>query len=168
MTKTILAALVGAMIAFGPTGAAMGSERDAVADGARKINLHGRQAMLVQRMAQTACLAAAGVEVEAQRTALADARERFDHTLRSLRTGDEAQGLLLPERDEEIMVQLNAVSRPWREYERAVEDAMAAPEITREQVAALAELTPPVLEGTERAADRATTVYVPAGIAFHV
>ena len=90
-------------------------------DGKRKINLSGRQRMLSQRMAKAACFVALDIDKADHVQMAADAHALFDRTLKSLRHGDDEQGLL-KEKNPKILSELQAVEVLWSDYGPAIEN----------------------------------------------
>ncbi len=95
------------------------AEITAAADGKRKINLAGRQRMLSQYMAKSACFIALGVDAKREEQELMLAHHLFDQTLSDLRTGSNIQEML-PERDPAILAALDVVVGHWKVYGPAV------------------------------------------------
>ncbi len=88
-------------------------------DGGRKTSLAGRQRMLLQDMAKSACFAVLGVDADAHIRNLATAQAAFDRTLKDLTQGSEAQHLL-PETDPEILAMLKRIASSWSRYSEAI------------------------------------------------
>ncbi len=84
-------------------------------DGGRKMNLSGRQRMLLQRMAKSACFTALGVDTDGHVRELLQAHADFDRTLKGLRDGSQADGLF-PETDPAVVKKLDAVASLWSLY----------------------------------------------------
>lgn len=93
-------------------------------DLALKIELASRQRMLSQRIAKNVCLIAAGIEAEAARTELVEAKTLFEASLDALIDGYPAFGLA-PETDPERRPQLDYVRRVWADTEPLAAEAVA-------------------------------------------
>ncbi|MBT9384233.1 type IV pili methyl-accepting chemotaxis transducer N-terminal domain-containing protein [Pseudooceanicola sp. CBS1P-1] len=89
-----------------------------------KINIAGRERMLVQRMAMLTCLAGTGVQSQSALARAAAASAQFDTVLTALRHGDPAQNLP-PETNPQIQEQLLEVQSLWDGYRAAVERYIA-------------------------------------------
>jgi len=109
-----LLAMVLACLIFAPPALALSDSDapDARASILHRIDLAGRQRMLSQRIAMSACLVHAGAE-PAVNAARADSAEAlFDRTQRGLRAGD-AELDLAPESQADVLEALTAVERLW-------------------------------------------------------
>lgn len=104
-----------------PTVRAQTSDPDvtAEADGKRKINLSGRQRMLSQYMAKSACFISLNVNKDVEEQELRLAHHLFDETLQDLRKGSGIQQML-PEGDPAILAALDVVKARWDAYGPAV------------------------------------------------
>ncbi|MDJ1009529.1 MAG: type IV pili methyl-accepting chemotaxis transducer N-terminal domain-containing protein, partial [Paracoccaceae bacterium] len=96
----------------------------AAEDGARKINVSGRQRMLTQRMAKAVCFYRLGIEPERHREMALAAHELYDRSLAALIDGDPDMGLL-PERNSRAEVQLRLAEELWADFGPAVKAALA-------------------------------------------
>ncbi|MEW6427497.1 MAG: methyl-accepting chemotaxis protein [Thermodesulfobacteriota bacterium] len=96
--------------------------------GARAINLAGRQRMLTQKMSKAAFALAALAESAGKEKILAelnDAAALFDRTLTGLLEGDGEQGLA-PAGSGEIAAKLKEVRELWTPFQRQIRTAAAA------------------------------------------
>ncbi|WP_428925123.1 type IV pili methyl-accepting chemotaxis transducer N-terminal domain-containing protein [Marinibacterium sp. SX1] len=121
---------------------------------ARMINIAGRQRMLTQRAAKEYCLIAAGIDVPAQRAALARTVALFDQSLNGLLEGDDDMGLLAAP-DEIIQLQLEYVRDLWmpvRSQLQRVIDGLPVNDIGLQTVAAN-------IDSVLKAADEAVWLY---------
>lgn len=125
MYRFVLAAAVAFAlpIALAPF-SALASQVSPAEDGARKVNISGRQRMLTQRMSKAVCFANLGVAVDMHRNMALSARDLFDRSLNGLMNGDAELGML-PERDANALLSLDAVRVMWSEFGPAVEASLA-------------------------------------------
>lgn len=115
-----LAAVPVALTTSWPWRAAVASDDiTAAEDGARKINLAGRQRMLSQYMAKAACFVKLGVDVPQHKQQMAEGHFLFDQCLEGLRDGSPLLGML-PEKNPKIREELQSADKLWAEYGRAV------------------------------------------------
>jgi nitrate/nitrite-specific signal transduction histidine kinase len=81
-------------------------------DGAVKINWAGRQRMLSQRLAMTACLAHIGVDAPRQTERMLATRDLFASALEALQRGGSSEQLR-EETDQDVLAALNDVAGQW-------------------------------------------------------
>lgn len=77
-----------------------------------RINIAGRERMLIQRVVKSACFSTMGIEREVYRGEMLEAQNMFEHSLLALQHGDPALGLS-PEKSPEILAQLEAIAMAW-------------------------------------------------------
>lgn len=89
-----------------------------------RINIAGRERMLIQRVVKSACFASLGIERARYRAALVDAEAQFEHALLALQNGDPALGLRA-ESAPEILAQLEEISMEWSRVSSLADDAIS-------------------------------------------
>lgn len=89
-----------------------------------RINLAGRQRMLVQRMAKSACMAHMGIARDDHLDALTGAMELFDKTHTQLVSGG-GDANLPPETNQAVLARLSTVSDYWERYQAELSDYIA-------------------------------------------
>jgi hypothetical protein len=126
MRSLIAVAILTGLIICGTDDLAFGSEPVTATNvGARKINLAGRQRMLVQRMGKSACFASQNVDVAMHRQELAESQDLFESTLKALKFGSAELGLA-PESDDGVLRQLQAVEQFWTSYDRVLRTMLSS------------------------------------------
>ena len=161
-----LAAAVAAALAV-PVGLSAGprAAETGIAEGARKIDLAGRQRMLTQRMAMAGCYASIGLEPARHVEMMRAAHDLFDATLGALRNGDFRLGLVA-ETDDRVLAGLAEVGRLWADYGQAVRDASGHGTGTETQIAAIAALNLPVLREMDRTVGLIERAHAGRGLDF--
>lgn len=104
---------------------ARADEITALQNAARKVNLAGRQRMLTQFMAKSACFASMNVRYDHHRQKAGFSHYLFAETLHGLRNGSVVQGML-PETHDTVLKGLDTVEAHWSKYGAAVETWVAA------------------------------------------
>lgn len=105
--------------------------QEARSDGNRAFAMAGRQWLLIERMTNSALLAALDVSASPSMSSVHWSRSRFDRTHTELLVGDERQaGSVRPE----ILATLQRVDAQWRRYDAIFSGISAAEEITDHQV----------------------------------
>ena len=112
----------GAAMLAGPAWAAAPTP---ATDGRRRINLAARQGMLSQQIVKSAGFAALGVTPAAQISYVRGSAELFEKTLRALRDGNDAFGLV-PEPKTAVLIELAKVERAWVDYRAAIDAFLSA------------------------------------------
>ena len=124
---SILAAIAMSLVA---------AQADARSDASRSFTLAARQWLLIERMTNSALLAAMRIDVEPRLSAVHWSRDRFDRTLSELRYGDPALGLSATTR-REIIETLDRVDIRWQRYDAIFREVSAAENVTDAQIRAL-------------------------------
>lgn len=99
----------------------------------RSFTLAGRQWLLIERMTNSALLAALGVEASPSLSSVHWSRNRFDRTLNELRYGNSHFGMSPADRPE-ILDVLDRVDVRWRRYDSIFRDIAASPQVTKQQI----------------------------------
>lgn len=116
MHRICLGLITAILVALAPPLHADGGTISAAQDAKRKINLAGRQRMLTQRIAKSACLAQMGVNAAKNRTETAEAVETFDRVLVAIRLGSPDLGML-EETDPDVLRELSLTRQRWNRFE---------------------------------------------------
>ena len=136
----VLLALITAL----PCGAARAA-RLSQADVLRiEINIAGRQRMLSQRIASSACLLSLGIDSETHELALLEAQQIYRTTLDRLEKGDPLVGLP-PAEDFPTRMRLAEARFVWNPIDRAI-DRVLSGEASRAEMLAVAAKGAPLLE----------------------
>lgn len=112
------------------------------------IDMVERQAMLAERMAKEVVLIAMGYNARENVRNLHSSHSTFDRTLNGLHYGD-AELALQPASDEAVLDRLSEIEEVWPLFEASVEQAIAAGQISRSQVSAVADLAGPLEAAVE-------------------
>ncbi|MEO1458535.1 MAG: type IV pili methyl-accepting chemotaxis transducer N-terminal domain-containing protein [Pseudomonadota bacterium] len=123
-----------------------------------KINLAGRQRMLSQRMAKTACMVFNQADRAAQEEALKKAYTLFTRTHFALRFGD-PELRLMPEKSSAVLRFLEAVQKEWAPYNAAMKPVTKGKEIKQTQLVTIAQTNIPVLATMNKAVGRMERTY---------
>lgn len=111
-------------------------------DARNKINLSGRQRMLTQRIAKSACFIFQDVNTVSNTVALSAAHQLFDNTHESLKSGGGDHNLR-PETENDVLSALAAVGSIWMDYSQAIQEFEASK--SAEAMSAIAGLNVPTL-----------------------
>lgn len=84
-------------------------------DSLQKINVAGRQRMLTQRIAASACFARLGIEKKVQSDTLQSARTLFEKSLNALSAGNSELGIFA-EQDPKVLGELESVRSLWAQF----------------------------------------------------
>jgi len=109
---------------------------EARSDAHRSFTLAGRQWLLIERMTNSALLAALGIDASPGLNSVHWSRDRFDRTQIELREGD-AHLRLDPTTRPEILETLDRVDIRWRRYDSIFREITASPSISEPQIHAL-------------------------------
>ena len=121
-----LIAAVMLLLAVAPAPVFAASSVSVEEDAKNKVNLSGRQRMLIQRMAKAACFVTLGTDPEGHRRMAEEAQHLFDETLVGLMKGDAELGLL-PETDPRIVKRVNEGYALWPDFSIALWVALRRP-----------------------------------------
>ncbi len=113
-------------------------------DAKRRINLAGRQRMLIKKISKSICFFAIGVDKERSKRAISQARWLFERTMKNLRDGSKSQGLL-PESHADLIEELRRESRLWVPYQAAVSSWTLGFESGNEGLYKIYQLTLPLM-----------------------
>lgn len=129
-------------------------------DGPRKINLAGRQRMLIQKMGKLICLAYLN---ESQKEVLLQKAETslqlYEKTAYGLIYGDENLGFSLPENNKMIVNALERVEKLFTPYAEVIRNVISTQEIKLEDIAAIGELNNHVLNAMDDTVHMIERVY---------
>ena len=109
---------------------------EARSDAHRSFTLAGRQWLLIERMTNSALLAALGIDASPSLSSVHWSRNRFDRTQIELREGD-SHLRLDPTTRPEILETLDRVDIRWRRYDSIFREIAASSSISEPQIHAL-------------------------------
>ena len=136
------------------------SSNKAYNDGPRKINLAGRQRMLIQRMGKLICLAYLN---EPQKEDLLQKAETslqlYENTAHGLLYGDEKLGFSLPENNKMIVKAFGGVEKLFTPYAEVIRHVIATQEIKLEDIVAIGELNNDALNAMDDTVHMIERVY---------
>lgn len=118
----------------------------------RSFTMAGRQWLLIERMTNSALLAALGVDASPSLGSVHWSQGRFDRTLQELRDGNPGLGLS-PATRPEIVNALGIVDDNWRRYEAIFNEIVGSPEISRPQILALTQIHGEITEALDGMVD---------------
>ena len=129
-------------------------------DGPRKINLAGRQRMLIQRMGKLICLAYLN---ESQKQDLLQTAETslqlYEKTAYGLLYGDEELGFSLPENNKMIVNAFGRVEKLFTPYAEVIRHVIATQETRLEDIVAIGELNNDALNAMDDTVHMIERVY---------
>ena len=96
------------------------AETQATLEARQKINLSGRQRMLIQRMSAAACLVMANTDRDARIAVVEATYGEFARTLHGLTHGDRELGLGV-ETNDAVLAALKDVKDTWDEFNPAIQ-----------------------------------------------
>ncbi len=131
---------------------------NAAEEAARRVNLAGRQRMLSQAMAKSACFISIGVGAQAQQVALAAAAEKFALTHEALRFGNAEMGLLA-ETDPLLLDAMAEVGQNWSTYSTLIDTAVSNGYVSRPAMERIDEVGLVVLANMNRAVNKIANTY---------
>lgn len=103
----------------------------------RPFTLAGRQLLLIERMTNSALLAALGIDSSSGLRSIHWSRDRFKRVQADLRDGNPFIGLG-PTTEPDILERLDQADSRWRRYDTVFEQIVASGKVTEAQVEALA------------------------------
>lgn len=129
-------------------------------DGPHKINLAGRQRMLIQKMGKLICLAYLN---ESQKQDLLQkagtSLQLYEKTAYGLLYGDEELGFSLPENNKMIVKALGRVEKLFTPYAEVIRNVISTQETKLEDIAAIGELNNHVLNAMDDTVHMIERVY---------
>lgn len=123
-----------------------------------KINLAGRQRMLSQRMAKSACLLHQNIRPEETRAALQGDFDTFATTIRALKVGDPALNLQ-PEADKAVLRYLEVTRKDWTPYSVAVRGVLKRGTVSDADLVVVSERSNSVLKKMDTTVRRMARTY---------
>ncbi len=111
-----------------------------------------RQLLLIERMTNSALLAALGVDASPGLRSIHWSRDRFDRVQTDLRKGNPYIGLR-PTSEPEILKSLDQADARWRQYDTIFADIVASRKVSESQMAALSASHVNVTEALKQAVD---------------
>jgi hypothetical protein len=112
------------------------SSVEAQAQNNRSFTLAGRQLLLIERMTNSALLAALGIDASPRLRSIHWSRNRFDRMQRELRDGDPHIGLR-PTTKPEILVRLDRADVRWQQYETIFGEIVTSASVSKAQIRVL-------------------------------
>ena len=109
---------------------------EARAQNNRPFTLAGRQLLLIERMTNSALLAALGIDASPRLKSIHWSRNRFDRTQRELREGDPHIGLR-PTTKPEILAKLDRADQRWQQYDSIFGEIVTSAGVSKAQISAL-------------------------------
>lgn len=125
---------------------------DARSDANRSFTMAGRQWLLIERMTNSALLAALGIDASPSLDSVHWSQDRFDRMQRLLREGDPHLGMM-PGTRPEIVETLNEVDFRWQRYDSAFKEILASREISQAQIQRLTESHATTIEAVGQMVD---------------
>lgn len=125
---------------------------DARSEANRSLTLAGRQWLLIERMTNSALLAALGIDVSPSLSSVHWSRDRFDRMQGLLRDGDPHLGMS-PTARPEIVESLDQVDFHWVRYDAVFNDIAASPGVSQVQIRRLTESHATTIEAVGRMVD---------------
>ncbi len=118
----------------------------------RPFTMAERQLLLIERMTNSALLAALGVDASPGLRSIHWSRDRFDRVQTDLRKGNPYIGLR-PTSEPEILKSLDQADARWRQYDTIFADIVASRKVSESQMAALSASHVNVTEALKQAVD---------------
>ncbi|MEO1282981.1 MAG: type IV pili methyl-accepting chemotaxis transducer N-terminal domain-containing protein [Pseudomonadota bacterium] len=153
---------VGVLVLVSPAASAQTEQITALKDAARKVNLSGRQRMLTQFMAKSACFASINVRFDHHRQKAGFSHYLFAETLGGLRNGSAVQGML-PETHADVLKGLDKVEAHWSRFGAAVEVWLKATGDFQKALDDVFELNVPTLKAMNETVKLIETAYSQGG-----
>lgn len=123
-----------------------------------RINIAGRERMLIQRVVESACFATLGVERTRHRAALVEAEAQFEHALLALQNGDSDLGLSA-ESTPDLRASFEVISMEWSRVSSLADVAISPRGISVEGLESLDALGLDLLGKTNSAVQDITQTY---------
>ncbi len=152
MRKTAASEIFGAAALVSLVLALAAGPAEATWQNNRPFTLAERQLLLIERMTNSAFLAALGVDASPGLKAIHWSRDRFDRVQRDLRDGNPFIGLS-PTTEPKILERLDRADSRWQQYDTIFADIMASRKVSDAQIAALAASHAYVTEALKEAVD---------------
>ena len=153
--KIVIAAIAAAQIgAVSPVSA----QSDEAIEAARRVNIAGRQRMLLQRMSKAACFISIGADAENQQVVLQDAFNLFSSSHEALRFGSQTAGLTA-ERNQRLLDALSIVSTDWSPFSGLIESALSQGYVAAPAVARIDETGLVLLGNMNKAVNKIANAY---------
>ena len=102
----------------------------------RSVTLAERQLLLIERMTNSALLAALGIDASPGLNSIHWSRDRFDRMQRSLREGGPHLGLR-PTTEPQILETLDQADLQWQRYDETFAEIVASGRVSKAQIDAL-------------------------------
>jgi hypothetical protein len=109
---------------------------EAQAQNNRSFTLAGRQLLLIERMTNSALLAALGIDASPRLRSIHWSRDRFDRMQTELREGDPYIGLS-PTTKPEVLVRLDRADLRWQQYETIFGEIVTSASVSKAQIRVL-------------------------------
>lgn len=123
-----------------------------------RVNIAGRERMLIQRVVKSACFSSLGIERSRNREELVAAQDLFAQSLDALQVGNPAVGLG-PETSEELLADFAAIEAGWSEVTSLAGAAISPMGISLEGLHSLDVVGLDLLEKENAVVQKITQVY---------
>jgi len=126
-SKRFIRAAMSVAVAFSvsaPLGAPAYAQSLNANEAKTRVNIAGRERMLIQRVVKSACFSSLGVERLQYREALGDAENLFEGALVALQDGDQNLGLGAEESDD-LLAQFAVISAEWSDVANIADTAVS-------------------------------------------
>ncbi|WP_406646823.1 type IV pili methyl-accepting chemotaxis transducer N-terminal domain-containing protein [Aliisedimentitalea scapharcae] len=143
------------MLLVHPTNLLAQAERS---DGPRRINLSGRQRMLIQRAGKFVCLAYQNPDPAPLLAAAAETLALHQTTEAGLKDGDDELGLE-PETNASVLSALTRANNAFAPYGQTIRDAIEGRRVEQEHLQAISDLNGPALADMDAAVNLIERVY---------
>lgn len=123
-----------------------------------RVNIAGRERMLIQRVVKSACFSSLGIERSRNREELVAAQDLFAQSLDALQVGNPAVGLG-PESSEELLADFAAIEAGWSEVASLAGAAISPMGISLEGLHSLDVVGLDLLEKQNAVVQKITQIY---------